>query len=336
MKQKVFIIAEAGVNHNGSLDLAKKLADVAAEARADAVKFQTFKAEKIVSKNTKMASYQTENLKTDESQLEMLKKLELSYADFKELKEYCNEIDILFLSTPDEKESLDFLADDLNIPLLKIGSSELTNLPYLRCIAQKNKPIILSTGMANLGEVESAIDVLVNSGTTRENLTILHCTTNYPCTYEEVNLNAMLTLKEAFKLPIGYSDHTLGIEVPVVAVALGATVIEKHFTLDKNMEGPDHRASLEPDALKAMVSAIRNIEKAMGDGIKQPSLSELKNKPIVRKSIVAAKDICKGEAFTEENLAVKRPGDGISPMRWDEISGRLAKRDFCADELIEI
>lgn len=331
---KTFIIAEAGVNHNGKIELAYKLIVAAKETGVDAVKFQTFKAEKIVSKKTKMARYQIENLQKDESQLEMLKKLEISYGDFRKLKKYCDKIGIMFLSTPDEEESLDFLVDSIKIPIIKVGSGELTNLPFLRCIAKKNKPIIISTGMGNLGEVESALNILTNSGTKRKNITILHCTTNYPCPYEEVNLKAMLSLKEAFKLSVGYSDHTLGIEVPISAVSLGATVIEKHFTLDKNMEGPDHKASLEPNELKAMVKAIRNIEEALGDGIKKPNKSEIDIMKVARKSIVASKDIKKGEIFNDDNITVKRPGTGISPMRWNEIVGKIAKKDFKEDELI--
>jgi len=333
--KNVFIIAEAGVNHNGDINLAYKLVDVAKEAGVDAIKFQTFKTEKIISKYADMASYQKKNLKTNESQYEMVKKLELSYKEFKKLKNYCDEIKIMFLSTPDEERSLDFLVDELNMPFIKIGSGEVTNLPYLRKIAAKNKPLIMSTGMANLGEVEGAINTirLVNS---KAKISLLHCTTNYPTPYEGVNLKAMQTLAAAFKLPVGYSDHTLGIEVPIAAVAMGAKIIEKHFTLDKNMKGPDHKASLEPDELKKMVVSIRNIEEALGNGIKKSSKSEEKNIKIVRKSIVANCNIKKGEVFTKNNISVKRPGTGISPMRWDEIIGRKAVKEFEKDEFIKI
>ena len=331
--KKVFIIAEAGVNHNGKLELAYKLVDVAAEAGADAVKFQTFKPEKVVSKFAKKAEYQKETTGLAESQLEMIKKLDLGYEAFVELKKYCDKKGIVFLSTPFDLDSIKFL-DQLGMNIFKVPSGEITNLPYLRKVGSLNKQVIMSTGMADLKEVKEALDVLISCGTDKEGITVLHCNTEYPTPFDDVNLKAMLTIRNELSVKVGYSDHTLGIEVPVAAVALGAEVIEKHFTLDKNMEGPDHRASLEPDKLKAMVSAIRNIEKAMGDGIKRPSPSELKNKPIARKSIVAAKDIRKGEAFTEKNLAVKRPGTGISPMRWDEIIEQKAERDYKADELI--
>jgi len=332
---KVFIIAEAGVNHNGDINLAYKLIDIAKEARVDAIKFQTFKTEKMITKYADLASYQKKNLNTKESQYEMIKKLELSYKDFKKLKNYCDKIKIIFLSTPDEECSLNFLVDELNIPIIKIGSGEVTNLPYLRKIASKNKPLILSTGMANLGEIERAIDTirLVNS---KVKISLLHCTTNYPSSFEEVNLKAMQTLVAAFKLPVGYSDHTLGIEVPVAAVAMGAKIIEKHFTLDKNMKGPDHKASLEPYELKNMVVSIRNIKKALGNGIKKPSNSEKKNIKIVRGSIVASCNIKKGDVFTKNNISVKRPGTGISPIRWDEIIGKKAVKKFEKDEFIQI
>jgi len=332
---KVFIIAEAGVNHNGDINLAYKLIDAAKEARVDAIKFQTFKTEKIITKYADLANYQKKNLSTKESQYEMIRKLELSYKDFKKLKDYCDKIKIIFLSTPDEECSLNFLVDELNIPIIKIGSGEVTNLPYLRKIAAKNKPLILSTGMANLGEIERAIDTirLVNS---KVEISLLHCTTNYPSSYEEVNLKAMQTLEAAFKLPVGYSDHTLGIEVPVAAVAMGAKIIEKHFTLDKKMKGPDHKASLEPYELKNMVVSIWNIKKALGNGIKKPSNSEKKNIKIVRKSIVANCNIKKGDVFTENNITVKRPGTGISPIGWNEIIGKKAVKKFEKDELIQI
>jgi len=330
---KVFIIAEAGVNHNGDINFAKKLIDVAKEAGADAIKFQTFKAENLVSKNAKKADYQVTNTGNNESQYEMIKKLELSFDDFIELKKYCNEKGIMFLSTPFDDESIEFL-NNLGIEIFKIPSGEITNLPYLRKIGKLEKKVILSTGMADLGEIEDALNVLINSGTKKENITVLHANTEYPTPFEDVNLNAMQTITCAFDVDIGYSDHTMGIEVPIAAVAMGAKVIEKHFTLDRNLEGPDHRASLEPDELKSMVSAIRNIEKALGNGIKKPSKSEKKNIEIARKSIVAKRDIKKGEKFSEENLTVKRPGNGISPMRWDEIIGKVANRDYKEDELI--
>ena len=329
----VFIIAEAGVNHNGSIDLAKKLIDVASEAGADAVKFQTFKAENLVSKSAKKAKYQVENTGSDESQLEMIKKLELGFDEFEELKKYCDEKEIMFLSTPFDDDSIEFL-DNLGLKIFKIPSGEITNLPYLKKIGSLNKKVILSTGMADLGEIEDALEVLISAGTKKENITVLHANTEYPTPIDDVNLKAMQTIACAFDVKVGYSDHTLGIEVPIAAVAMGGEVIEKHFTLDRNLPGPDHRASLEPDELKTMVKAIRDIEKALGDGIKRPSKSERKNKEIVRKSIVARKNIKKGEKFTEENLTVKRPGNGISPMRWDEIIGKVAQRDYDKDDLI--
>ncbi len=331
----VFIIAEAGVNHNGSLELAKKLIDVAVEAGVDAVKFQTFKAKNLVSKEAKKAKYQVENTGSNESQYEMLKKLELGFDEFVELKEYCDEKGIMFLSTPFDFESIEFL-DSLGLEIFKIPSGEITNYPYLREIAKLKKRVILSTGMANMCEIEQALDVMEKFGTKRKNITVLHANTEYPTPMEDVNLKAMLTIKEAFKVDVGYSDHTLGIEVPVAAVAMGAVVIEKHFTLDKNMEGPDHKASLEPDELKAMVKAIRNIEIALGNGIKKPSKSESKNIEIARKVIVAKKNIKKGEKFSEENLTVKRAGKGISPMRWEEIIGKFADKDYKKDEKIQL
>jgi len=330
---KVFIIAEAGVNHNGSLDLAYQLIDVAKDAGADAVKFQTFIPDKTISKFADKANYQKKTTDKNESQLEMIKKIALSFEDHKKLLEYCKNKNIKFLSSPFDLDSIYFL-NKLGLDTFKIPSGEIINLPYLKKIGSLNKKLIISTGMANLGEVESAIDILVKSGTKKENITILHCTTNYPCPYKEVNLKAMLTLKEAFKLPVGYSDHTLGIEVPVAAVAMGAKIIEKHFTLDKKLLGPDHKASLEPHELKAMVKAIRNIEKSLGDGIKKPNKSEIEIMKVARKSIVASKNIKKGEIFTKTNITVKRPGTGISPMRWDEVIGEKANRDFKDDELI--
>ncbi len=332
---KVKIIAEAGVNHNGEIVLAKKMIDVAADAGADFVKFQTFKAEKLVSKNAAKADYQKKTTGEKESQLEMIKKLELDVASHKELMEYARLKGITFLSTPFDLESIDLLYE-LGVPLFKIGSGEITNYPYLKKMASKKLPVILSTGMSNLCDVENALRVLTENGLEKKQITLLHANTEYPTPMEDVNLRAMLTLKEAFKVNVGYSDHSLGIEVPVAAVAVGAAIIEKHFTLDKNMSGPDHKASLEPGELKAMVKAIRNIEKALGNGIKQPSNSEKKNMPVARKSIVASRDIEIGELFTEENITTKRPGTGISPMRWNEIIGRKAIKDFKPDDLIEI
>lgn len=330
---KTFIIAEAGVNHNGDIKLAKKLIDVASEAGADAVKFQTFKSEKVVSKYAQKAVYQKQNTDSNESQLEMIKKLELDITAHKELIDYCKKKNIMFLSTPFDHDSIELL-NNLGLEIFKIPSGEITNLPYLRHIGRLRKKVIMSTGMADLGEIEDALDILIKNGTIKENITVLHATTEYPAPYEDVNLLAMQTIAKSFGVKVGYSDHTPGIEVPVAAVVLGATVIEKHFTLDKNMEGPDHKASLEPDELFAMVKAIRNIEKALGNGIKKPRQSELKNMPIARKSIVAAKPIKKGEIFTSENITVKRPGSGISPMRWDEILGTIATKDYKEDELI--
>ena len=330
---KVFIIAEAGVNHNGNIDLAKKLIDVAVNARVDAVKFQTFRTELCVSKNAKKASYQEENTGKEESQFEMIKKLELDENTHKELISYCKQKNIIFLSTPFDSDSIKLL-DELRLSTFKIPSGEITNLPYLRQIGGLNKKIILSTGMANLGEVEAAIEALVKSGTKRENISLLHANTQYPTPMEDVNLKAMIALKNAFGLEVGYSDHTLGIEVDIAAVAMGAKIIEKHFTLDKSMPGPDHKASLEPDELAAMVGAIRNIELALGDGLKHFSKSESENIKIVRKSIVAKCYIKKGEIFSEQNICVKRPGDGINPMRWDEVIGQISQKDYKQDELI--
>ena len=338
MGNHVLIIAEAGVNHNGSIDVAKQLIDKAAEAGADIIKFQTFKSEKLVSKSARQAEYQKRNIgsKADDSQLNMLKKLELSQEDHEELMQYCQQKGIKFFSTAFDMESIDYL-HSLHMGLWKIPSGEITNFPYIRKIAQYGEPVILSTGMCEMDDICAAMNVLIKFGVKREQITILHCNTEYPTPFEDVNLKAMIALKDEFKVEVGYSDHTKGIEVPIAAVALGATVIEKHFTLDRNMEGPDHKASLEPDELKAMVSAIRNIEKAVGgDGIKHVSESERKNIAIARKSIVAACDIKAGEIFTEQNLTVKRPGNGISPMRWEEVLGQTASRDFSEEELIEI
>ena len=329
----VYIIAEAGVNHNGRLDLALKLCDAAKEAGVDAVKFQTWKTEKIVSKSAAKATYQEENTGKEQSQFEMLKELELNYSEFDQINAYCKKIGIQFLSTPDEEESLDYLSS-LNLPFLKIGSGEVTNIPYLRKIGYKHQNVILSTGMSTLSDVEKAYNTLLESGA--KEVALLHCTTNYPCPYNEVNLLAMQTLKAAFKCQVGYSDHTMGIEVPIAAVALGAEIIEKHFTLDKNMEGPDHKASLDPQELKQMVTSIRNIEKAMGDGIKRPNASEQKNAEVVLKRIIASKSIKAGDILGTENLTQLRSSEGIPVKFWDLIAGRPAMRDYKEDEPIEL
>ncbi len=331
------IIAEAGVNHNGDFEIARKLVMAAAEAGADFIKFQTFKTDKIVSKTAKKADYQERNIKDgDDSQYAMLKKLEMPEEWHSKLIDYANKCGIQFLSTGFDQQSIDFL-DELGTPLFKIPSGEITNLPYLRHIAKKRKPVILSTGMANMEEIKAALVVLYENGLLKENITILHCNTEYPTPMEDVNLKAMIAIQNEFGLKIGYSDHTQGIEVSIAAVALGAKVIEKHFTIDRNLPGPDHKASINPNELKAMVKAIRNIELAIsGNGIKEPSKSEFKNIVVVRKSIMAAYSIKKGELFSEENLAVKRPGNGLSPMLWDKIIGIKAHRDFEPDELIEI
>ncbi len=334
-KVKVYIIAEAGVNHNGDLLLAKKLVDAAAEAGADAVKFQTFKAENLVTKSAAKASYQKELTQSDESQFEMIKKLELNEQMHISLIQYCQQKNIEFLSTPFDSSSIRLL-HSLGLNIFKIPSGEITNLPYLEEIGRLNKKVILSTGMATLAEVEDAVNVLVEAGTKKENITVLHANTEYPTPMKDVNLNAMPSLGKSLGLKYGYSDHTLGIEVPIAAVALGANIIEKHFTLDRTLEGPDHKASLIPDELKMMVHAIRNIENALGDGIKKPSDSEKKNINVARKSIVASQTIHKGEIFTLENLTTKRPGNGLSPMLWKEILGKKAIHDFMPDDLIEI
>lgn len=330
---KTFVIAEAGVNHNGSLELAKRLVDVAVEAGADAVKFQTFKADKLVSKRAQKADYQKQTTSAGESQYEMIKKLELDKDAHRELIRHCNEKKIMFLSTPFEHNSIDML-NDFGMSIFKIPSGEITNLPYLRHVGGLGKEVILSTGMADLGEIEDALDVLMHEGVPKEKITVLHATTEYPCPIEEVNLRAMQTIRAAFRVKVGYSDHTQGIEVPIAAVAMGACVIEKHFTLDCTMEGPDHKASLEPKELKTMVQAIRHIDQALGDGIKRLSKSETKNIAIARKSIVAARAIKIGEIFSAENITVKRPGNGISPMRWDEVMGQVALRSYEMDDLI--
>ena len=333
MSKHVYIIAEAGVNHNGRLDLALQLCDAAKEAGVDAIKFQTWKTELIISKNTEMADYQKKNLGKDESQYDMLKNLELSYDSFRLIKDYCDSIGIQFLSTADETESLDFLCE-LGMPFIKLGSGEITNIPYLRYCAQKNMPIIISTGMCNLSDVAIAFDVLTETGA--KDITLLHCTTNYPCPMDEVNLRAMQTMKDAFKCKVGYSDHTMGTEIPIAAVAMGAEIIEKHFTLDRNMEGPDHKASLEPQELKYMVDCIRNIEVALGDGIKKPNASEVKISKVVLKSIVAKAAIKKGDMLTSDNITIKRAGSGIPAAHWDMIVGTKALHDFDIEEPIRI
>lgn len=331
--KKVFIIAEAGVNHNGSIELAKKLIDKGAEAGVDAVKFQSFKADKLVTINAEKADYQKANMENNtDNQYEMIKKLELDYGKHEELMDYATDKGVMFLSSAFDLDSIDLLVD-LDLSVFKIPSGEITNLPYLIKIAKTEKPIILSTGMASMGEIEAAIEVLKENGSTE--ITVLHCNTEYPTPMGDVNLTAMNTIKDAFQVKVGYSDHTLGIEVPIAAVALGAEVIEKHFTLDKTMDGPDHKASLEPSELKEMVRSIRNIEMALGNGIKTPTASEKKNKPIARKSIVAKASIHAGEVYSEENVDIKRPGTGISPMLWDEIIGSTANKDYQVDELIE-
>ncbi|MDD4979798.1 MAG: N-acetylneuraminate synthase [Candidatus Omnitrophica bacterium] len=332
---KTFIIAEAGVNHNGSIKTAKRMIDIAVEAGADAVKFQTFKADRLLTKLAPKAEYQKKTTDKEESQFEMIKKLELTFDAHKELMHYCKRKKIIFLSSPFDLESIELL-DKLGINMFKIPSGEITNLPYLRKIGRLKKKIILSTGMSDLREIKNALDVLTEAGTAKEKITLLHCNTEYPTPFEDANLRAMLTIKEAFKVRVGYSDHTIGIEVPIAAVALGAFVIEKHFTLDRNMKGPDHKASLEPKELKAMINGIRNIEKALGNGIKKASCSERKNKIIARKSIVAARNISKGEYFTAANITTKRPASGLNPMKWDDVIGRMAKFFFKKDSLIEL
>ena len=331
--EKVYIIAEAGDNHNGDFNTALKLVDVAKRAGADCVKFQTFVTEEIISKYAEMAEYQKKNTGKEESQFEMVKRLELSFDEFRKIKEYCDRVEIQFLSTPFDLKSVDFL-NELGVPFFKIPSGEITNYPYLIKIAHTGKPVVMSTGMCEPDEILAAINVLENNG--GGEITLLHCNTEYPTPLKDVNLYAMRTMKKMFGKKVGYSDHTKGIEVPVAAVALGACVIEKHFTLDKNMPGPDHKASLEPDELGRMVKNIRNIEIALGDGVKHVSESERKNIAIVRKSIVARRNIQEGEILTEDNLAVKRPGTGINPMQWMEVLGTRAVRDFKEDELIEI
>lgn len=334
-KGKVFIIAEAGVNHNGDIQLAKKLIDKAVEAKVDAVKFQTFIAENVISKYAQKAEYQKGTTGNDESQLEMVKKLQLGFDDFTELKKYCESSKIQFLSTPFDLQSIDFLKT-MNMGLWKIPSGEITNVPYLQKIGSYKEEVIFSTGMSTLGEIETALDILVKAGTLKENITILHCNTEYPTPMKDVNLRAMITIKNTFGVNVGYSDHTLGIEVPIAAVALGALVIEKHFTLDKTLYGPDHKASLDPIELKNMVRDIRNIEEALGNGIKTPSESERKNKEIARKSIHLQRNVKKGETIEQKDLSIKRPGNGISPILLSEIIGCVAKIDLQEDTMLHL
>lgn len=335
MIHRTLIIAEAGVNHNGDLGLAKQLIDVAAVAGVDLVKFQTFNASRQVTRSAQKADYQTQTTGNKESQYEMLRRLELTEDMHRELIAHCATRNIGFFSTGFDIESIDLLLS-IGQRHFKIPSGEITNLPYLRYIGRLGKNVIISTGMATLGEIEAAIDVLEMAGTPRAQITVLHCTTEYPTPMNEVNLRAMQSIHAAFGVAVGYSDHTPGIEVAIAAVAMGATVIEKHFTLDRNLPGPDHKASLEPAELKAMAAAIRNIEVALGDGVKRLTPSEARNKPVARKSLVACQAIKVGEAFSAQNITTKRPGTGISPMRWDEVMGRAAPRDFVADELIEL
>ena len=335
MSNAIKIIAEAGVNHNGSMKLARKLIDAAAEAGADFVKFQSFRADSLVSKSAPKADYQTRTTDMSESQYDMIKRLELRVQDHELLIAHCRSRGIGFLSSPFDLDSIGLL-DRLGLDTIKVPSGDITNLPYLRKLGALKKRIIMSTGMADMQEIGDALQVLVSSGTPKKSITVLHCNTEYPTPFEDVNLRAMPAIKRAYDVHIGYSDHTTGIEIPIAAAALGATVIEKHFTLDRNMEGPDHKASLEPDELQQMVAGIRHVEQALGSGTKKPSPSEARNMPVVRKSIVAARDINRGEAFSEVNLAVKRPGSGLSPMLWDEVLGRKADRDFKKDELITL
>ena len=335
MRSHVIIIAEAGVNHNGNYELAKQLVIKAKEAGVDYVKFQTAKPELVISKFAEMADYQKVNTGKVESQLEMCKKIHLKLEDYKPLKAFCEEVGVKFISTPFDLVSIDVL-EELDMDFWKVPSGEVTNYPYLVKIAKTHRPVVMSTGMCEVDEVRAAVNVLLENGLTRDQISLLHCNTEYPTPFQDVNLAAMIDLANELGLSVGYSDHTVGIEVPIAAVAMGARVIEKHFTLDHNMEGPDHKASLEPDELKKMVDSIRNIEKAIGDGKKHVSDSERKNIAIARKSIIAARNIKKGELLTEDNLTVKRPGNGINPMRWNEVVGKIAIRDFFEDELIEL
>jgi N,N'-diacetyllegionaminate synthase len=329
------IIAEAGVNHNGDLDIARRLVEAAADAGADLVKFQTFAADRLVTQDAAKAGYQSVVTGADETQYAMLRRLELDRAAHEMLIRHCRKHGIGFLSTAFDVESVDLLLE-LGIERFKIPSGELTNLPYLRHVARQGRPILLSTGMAKLGEIEATLDAMIDAGASRDQITLLHCSTDYPTPMADVNLRAMLTIRSAFGVAVGYSDHTRGIEVAVAAVALGATVIEKHLTLDRALPGPDQQASLEPWEFNAMVAAIRNVESALGDGIKRPTPGESKNIPAARKSLVAARPIRMGETFDSQNVTVKRPGTGVSPMRWDEVMGRRARRDFAADELLEL
>jgi len=329
----VFIIAEAGVNHNGNINLAKKLVDIAVECKVDAVKFQTWKTDLLVTKNAIQAKYQIKNTNNQQSQYNMLKKLELTYENFIELKNYCDQKNILFLSTADEIESANFLYNLQDI--FKIGSGELTNIPFLEAIGQFKKKIILSTGMGTLSEIDYALNTIISAGTPKKNITLLHATTEYPAPLEEVNLKAIKTMHDTFKIDVGYSDHTMGIEIAIAATSLGATIIEKHFTIDKNMEGPDHKASIEPHELKVMVNTIRNIEKALGNGIKTPTYAEQRNIPIVRKSIIAQKFIKKGDIFNSKNITTKRPLNGICASEWNNVIGLHANRDYNQDEHID-
>jgi N,N'-diacetyllegionaminate synthase len=335
MGHKTLIIAEAGVNHNGDMDIACKLIDAAVDSGVDIVKFQTFSAERLVTKDAQKASYQKATTAADESQFSMLQALELSHEQHIFLREYCNKRGIEFFSTAFDLKGLDYLMA-LGFNKTKIPSGEITNLPYLRKVGGFGKEVILSTGMSSLEEVGAAIKVLERAGTPRQLITVLHCNTQYPTPFQDVNLLAMCSIQNAFDVKVGYSDHTMGIEVAIAAVALGAEVIEKHITLDRNMSGPDHLASIEPHELKQMVISIRNIEAALGDDIKKPSASEIKNRPAARKSIVALRNIAKGEIFDEKNITVKRPGTGISPMRWDEVVGKSAQRSFLVDEMIDL
>lgn len=333
MNSGIFIIAEAGINHNGDINIARKMIDAASIAGADAIKFQTFITENMVVRKSPKADYQKANGNPDQTQFEMLKKLELSGSDFAELKSYCEKKDIVFLSTPFDHESIDIL-NELKLDIFKVGSGEITNLPYLQHIGKLNKNIILSTGMSTLNEVKTAVNIIEKAGTPKGKITLLHANTEYPTPYEDVNLLAMKTMAEEIGIKTGYSDHTPGIEIAIAAAAMGACVIEKHFTLDRNMSGPDHKASLEPGELKQMILSIRNVEFSLGNGIKTPSKSEIKNIAAARKSIVAEKDIKKGDIFSVKNICVKRPGTGISPLKWNDIIGAKSQKDYKEDDLI--
>lgn len=333
-KNKTLIIAEAGVNHNGSFENAIKLIDIAKNAGADIVKFQTFKTENIVTKDAPTANYQNKSINSN-TQYDLLKKLELTYEEFTKLKTYCDKQNIIFTSSPFDLQSAEFLMQ-LNVPYIKIPSGEITNYPLIKYLAKFNKNVIISTGLSTIKEIKWAIDLFTKNGTSLDNISILHCNTQYPTPYEDVNLNVIQTLIKKFKIRVGYSDHTLGIEIPLAAVALGATIIEKHFTLDKTLPGPDQSTSLDPTELKEMITKIRNIEKALGSNIKYVTNSEIENLKIVRKSIVASKNIKKGEPFTEDNITTKRPGFGLSPIYWEKVIGKTAKRDFQKDEFIEL